>query len=293
MWKLSACWILVLSTTPVYSATSVQVDALDAMRSRYAALATRLQSSPFKQPVVLDSVQTEAHAMGDVYAVVSYPFGTVRRELSSANHWCDVMILHINTKYCRAVGNSTNAVLKVHIGKKTPQPLEAAPVVNLDFSVVDENPAYLQIVLHANEGPMGTSDYKIQLQAIALSANTTFVQLTYSYASGLLGRMAMQTYLATLGAGKVGFTVTEHHADGQPVYVGGVLGLVERNTMRFYFAIDSFLAASSQPAAKQLEHRLQGWFSAVERYPLQLYEMQRSDYLEMKRAEDERQKASF
>lgn len=286
MWKvISVFGCLVLS------ASAAQTDPVAAMRAKHAAVAVRLQSSPFKQPVVLDSVQTADHAQGDVYAVLAYPLATVRRELSGAHHWCDVMSLHANTKYCRAVAGSTGAVLQVYIGQKIPQQLNAASEVNLNFSVENENPEYLQIVLHANQGPIGTSDYKIALQAIALSSNTTFVQLSYSYASGVLGRVAMQTYLATLGAGKVGFTVTGKQADGQPIYVGGSLGLVERNTMRFYFAIDSFLAATSQPVAQRFEHRLQTWFSAVERYPLQLHEMQRSDYIEMKRAEEERQKA--
>lgn len=290
IWKISVCWCLVLSASAAYSASPAQTDALVALHAKHATVAARLQASPFKQPVVLDSVQTTDHAQGDVYAVLAYPLATVRHELSSANHWCDVMSLHANTKYCQAVAGSAGSVLKVYIGQKIPQSLDAASEVNLNFSVVDQNPEYLQVVLHANAGPMGTSDYKIALQAMALSANTTFVQLSYSYASGALGRVAMQTYLATLGAGKVGFTVTGQRADGQPVYVAGVLGLVERNTMRFYFAIDSFLAAASQPASQQLEYRLQSWFTSVERYPLQLHEMQRAEYLEMKRAEDARQK---
>ena len=291
MRKISVFWLLVISSSAAYCASPAHTEALVALRAKHAAVTVRLQSSPFKQPVVLDSVQTEDHAQGHVYAVLAYPLATVRRELSRANHWCDVMNLHANTKYCQATESPAGSVLKVYIGKKTPQSLNAASEVNLSFSVIDQHPEYLQVVLHANAGPMGTSDYKIALQAMALSADTTFVQLSYSYASGALGRVAMQMYLATLGAGKVGFTVTGKRVDGQPVYVAGELAVVERNTIRFYFAIDSFLAAISQPAPQQLEYRLQSWFSAVERYPRQLHEMSRADYLKMKRAEDARQKA--
>lgn len=291
MWKFPVFCCLVLSASAAYSASPPQTEGLLALRAKHAAVAVRLQSSPFKQPVVLDSVQTKDHAQGDVYAVLAYPLATVRRELSSANHWCDVMNLHANTKYCQATDSPAGSMLKVYIGKKTPQLLDAASEVDLSFSVTDQHPEYLQVVLHADAGPLGTRDYKIALKAMALSADTTFVQLSYSYASGALGRVAMQIYLATLGAGKVGFTVTGQRADGQPVYVAGELAVVERNTIRFYFAIDSFLAAISQPAPQQLEHRLQSWFSAVERYPRQLHEMSRADYLKMKRAEDARQKA--
>ena len=110
-----------------------------------------------------------------------------------------------------------------------------------------------------------------------------------TYAMNFIGRLAVHTYLGTVGRGKVGFTVIGKRADGQPDYVGGVRGLVERNTMRYYLAIDSFLGASDAVPAVRLEHRLQSWFTAVERYPRQLHEMDRAEYLEMKRAEHLRQ----
>jgi hypothetical protein len=76
-----------------------------------------------------------------------------------------------------------------------------------------------------------------------------------------------------------------------PDYIGGVRGVVERNTMRYYLAIDAFLSARRALPEAQFEQRLQAWFSAVERYPLQLHEVDRLAYLEMKRAEQQRQQA--
>jgi len=60
---------------------------------------------------------------------------------------------------------------------------------------------------------------------------------------------------------------------------------VERNTMRYYLAIDDYVAA---PAPSQLEQRLNTWFDATERYPRQLHEMEKPDYLAMKRVEAKR-----
>jgi len=77
--------------------------------------------------------------------------------------------------------------------------------------------------------------------------------------------------------------------DGKPIYIDGVRGVVERNTMRYYLAIDAFLGAASAPPAARLEKRLQSWFNAVEQYPRQLHELDRAAYLEMKRAEHKRQ----
>ena len=90
----------------------------------------------------------------------------------------------------------------------------------------------------------------------------------------------MQAYLATAGASKVGFTAN------------GVRGTVERNAMRYYLAIDSYLDTMSLPADQRVEQRLQQWFSATERYPRQLHEMDRSTYVMMKRQEYGRQETA-
>ena len=99
----------------------------------------------------------------------------------------------------------------------------------------------------------------------------------------------MQGYLATIGRDKVGFSVIGNGSDGQPIYQDGMRGVVERNTMRYYLALEAYLGASSGTAAEQQEQRLNDWHSAVERYPLQLHELERSEYLAMKHAEIRRQ----
>jgi len=73
--------------------------------------------------------------------------------------------------------------------------------------------------------------------------------------------------------------------------MGGVRGAVERNAMRYYLAIDSYLDSLGAPAGQQVERRIQGWFNATERYPRQLREMDRPTYVAMKRNEVERQQA--
>jgi hypothetical protein len=99
--------------------------------------------------------------------------------------------------------------------------------------------------------------------------------------------MAMKTYLATVGSDKVGFT-TVGGASGDPQYVGGVRGLLERNTMRYYLAIDAYLATLDKP----LDQRLARWFDATEQYPRQLHEVDRNAYLQMKAQEVQRQQTA-
>ena len=91
---------------------------------------------------------------------------------------------------------------------------------------------------------------------------------------------------------KVGFSTTGPAVDGKPAYVGGTRGLVERSTMRYYLAIDAYLAAISLPPAAQLERRLESWFAATEKYPTQLHEVDKPAYLGMKRNEYKRQQTA-
>ena len=65
--------------------------------------------------------------------------------------------------------------------------------------------------------------------------------------------------------------------------------MLERNTLRYYLAIESYLEAQAQPRAERAEKSLQLWFDATERYAAQLHEVDRDAYLEMKRRELKRQ----
>jgi hypothetical protein len=99
----------------------------------------------------------------------------------------------------------------------------------------------------------------------------------------------MRLYLGTAGADKVGFTVVGKQPDGAPKYVGGMRGVAERNTMRYYLAIESHLGALSSPPQARIEKSLRDWFAATQRYPRQLREMEQAEYLSMKRREYQRQ----
>ena len=283
-----ACLLLISTTADAFAATTTDNSAA-ILRSKYASLEERLRVNQFKQPLALDSAETRNRLQGDVYAVVDHSFGAVGANLSRADHWCDVMLLHINVKYCRSAVGTSGILLSVRLGRKISEDIADAALVEFHFDVAASTPDYLEVVLNAKDGPLGTSDYHIVLEAVALPSARTFIHLTYSYAMNASGWLAMETYLATIGRNKVGFTATGMDADGTISYIGGVRGVVERNTMRYYLAIVSYLGAVGVAPADQPEQRFQGWFSAVEQFPQQLHEMDRREYLDMKRAEYLRQ----
>jgi hypothetical protein len=269
---------------------SVGASAQDAgaLRARHASLRDKFTSNQFGRPLVLESTQTSGDLKGDVYAVVDHPFATVQQALQSAEHWCDILILHLNVKRCRA-GAGTPKMLNLSVGRKFDQPIEDAYQLDFSYRVAASTADYLQVLLSAEEGPLSTKNYRIQVETVPIDARKSLVHMSYAYGYGFAARMAMQTYLATIGSQKVGFTVLDRKPDGKPVYQSGVLGLLERNTMRYYLAIDAYLQAFTLPAAEQPERRIREWYASTERYAEQLHEMEQAEYLDMKRKEMRRQ----
>jgi hypothetical protein len=255
-----------------FGAVAAHADA-GSLRSRYAELKPQLQSNSYGRQLYIDSAEASNSLQGDVYAVLDHPFDKVKGALADPNAWCDIMLLPFNTKACSAHGSN----LMVRIGRKYNQPVDQAYRLDFAFSNAAANASYLETRLNAGQGPFGTRDYRIVVEAVPLDGGHTFMHMSYAYGFGGSGRFAMQAYLATAGANKTGFTTN------------GVRGAVERNSMRYYLAIDAYLDTMDAPQAQRVDKRINEWFSATERYPAQLHEMDRSTYVSMKRQEYGRQ----
>jgi hypothetical protein len=249
--------------------------AASGLQERYAALRERLDQSPYGRPLWLDSREGARKLEGDAFAVLAQPFGQVMSALGPLEHWCDALILPFNVKRCTT--NAATANLSLWVGPKADPSEAMASRLDFEYSIAARASDYFELALKAREGPLGTHDYRIAFRAIPLDASRTFIHLAYSYGFGAFGKAAMQTYLATAGASKVGFS-----RDGQG-FVGGMRGVMERNTMRYYLAIDAYLGSLAAPPVAQPAKRLNDWFTATERYPRQLGEgIGRAQYLAMK-----------
>jgi len=281
---LSACMC-----AAVPAAAKPATDPASALRARHAALREQLEHSSFPQHLHVESSEVPDASQGDVYAVVDYPIATVSEAFSSPANWCDALILHLNVKYCRRVARNGNTVLAAAIGRNFDQPLSSTYQVEFSFRIAASRPDYVDVELAALQGPLGTGNYLISLEAVGLGKQQAFLHLRYSYTYGFAGRSAMKIYLATSGADKVGFTVVGNPNAPQRQYIGGVRGAIERNTMRYYLAIDAYLGAFASSAPVRFERSLERWFSATELYPRQLREIDRETYLAMKRSEYARQ----
>lgn len=267
-------WLTGLAAGCLLAFTTMQANAdAGALKARHGELREQLRSNSYGRQLHIDSKESSSTLQGDVYAVLDHPYEQVKDALQDPAAWCDIMMLPFNTKACQASGNK----LSVRIGRKSDQPAEQAYALEFSFNNASATANYLDTRVTAPEGPVGTRDYRIQVEAVPIEGGKTFMHMRYSYGFGSMGRLAMQAYLSTVGADKVGFTSN------------GVRGTVERNAMRYYLAIDSYLDTMDAASADRVEKRINHWFTATERYPKQLREMDRNTYVTMKRQEYNRQ----
>jgi hypothetical protein len=284
---LAAALALALLATAAPAGDAIGAAALLARRS---SLAPQLASNAFGGPLVLQSEQAARRIEGDVYAVLEHPYAQVAAALADPQQWCEILVLHLNTKQCRAVDGGTQ--LQVRVGRKEPQPVRAAALLAFRWRPPVQRPDYLWAQMDAADGPYDTRDYRLVAEAVPLEAGRTFLHLGYGLAYGGASDLAMRLYLATVGRDKVGFTRVGPPGGEDDGFVGGMRGVVERNTMRYYLALDAYLDSLAAPPGQQLEQRLQAWFAATEKYPRQLHEVERDAYLRMKREEVRRQRAA-
>lgn len=277
-------WVVYLTIWAALLLVALAVSAQPShgLRAQYDRLSTQLASSPFQRPLLLHSSDDGAHPSGEMHAVLGHSFDTLAQSLRRADAWCELLTLPANVKRCRVTGDGAAPTLQLAIGRKTDQPVEEAHAVDFRFQVVAAQAQYLLVEMQAAKGPLGTSQYRLTLEAVPLDARRSFVRMRYAYANNLAARLATSAYLATAGRDKVGFSVVGRHPGGEPRYVGGIQGIAERNTMRYFLAIESYLDTLPTPPEQRLERRLRDWFLATERYPRQLHELTLEEYLASK-----------
>ena len=221
-------------------------DPAAALRARYVALSQQLEDSAIQRGLYLESTDSSRAPRGDAFAVIDYPFAMVTAAFATPANWCESLILHLNVQYCRASTRDGFPQLSAAVGRKTNQPLADTHRINFVYKVAVSGADYTRVELSSREGPLGTGNYLIALELIALDAQHSFMHIQYSYTQGFLARCATSVYFSTRGRDKVGFTWI-HDEDDPPHLVRGIRGAAERNTMRYYLAIDAYLQALGSP----------------------------------------------
>lgn len=267
------------------AALALEAGTAAGLLAKRQELQAALRDSAFGEPLVIVSKELPDRIEGDVYAELPHDFAVATAAFRTPQGVCELLFLHLNVHGCRVADGGVSVLAGP---KKTGG---AGMTVQMHYTMRTEidAPGHLRVVLTAPTGPLSTTDYRMVFEAVPLEAARSFVHFGFGHNSGLLARMAMQTYLATAGREKIGFTVTGRDAQGQPQYVRGERGSLERNVMRYYLALLAHCRERGGSADERLQARLRAWFALTERHAAQLHEYSLDDYLAEKARDLSRQ----
>jgi hypothetical protein len=256
----------------------------EALAARYAAWQKTVEQDSTGPRLAIASETTGNRMRGDIDGVVPAPFATLAARLASPGDWCEIALLHLNVKTCTHERGSRGPIVTFYSGSKRFQAPEQAYALQYRFRIEKTAPEYIAIALTATTGPLETRDYSIVVEAMPVGSHS-FIHLSYAYRPSAASKLATGTYLATVGASKKGFSIIGRERDGSPSYVSGLRGVVERNAVRNFLAIQAFLEGCDLPLPSRVTRALERWFDLTERYPLQLRELERAEYLAVKERE--------
>ena len=275
--RYRAAPILVL--TFVISAFADSHDGVGPLKELHEKVEHLLEQSTPEHPFYLHAEERKHIETGDAAFYMPAPFDELSLALADVASWCDILPLHLNVKGCVFDDAANNPELTLFLGHKGYQPTEDAHRIDYDFSS-EASDGYFEARFYADKGPLGTSDYRIEFEAMPVGDNT-FARLRTSEHQSWISSKAMNIYLSTKGAGKSGISVVGYDDSGRPLYSAGEQGAVERNVLRYYFAVVAFFETLDKQDDSRFESALQEWFAATERYP-QLYEMDQDEDLSAK-----------
>ena len=244
-------------------------------------LQAALRDNAFGEPLVIVSKELPDRIEGDVFAELPHDFAVATAAFRTPQGVCELLFLHLNVHGCRVVDGGVSVLA----GPKKAGGAGMTAQMHYTMRTEIDVPGHLRVVLAAPTGPLATTDHRMVFEAVPLEGARSFVHVGFGHNSGMLARMAMQTYLATAGREKIGFTVTGRDAQGQPQYVSGERGSLERNVMRYYLALLAHCRERGGSAQERMQARLRTWFALTERHAAQLHEYSLEDYLAEKARE--------
>ena len=276
---------LLLCVCLTFFTVHVVVASPDDLRETYEEIEDVLLENNYDTPIHLESEKFNNMISGDVYGIIYHPYKTVSKNITSQINWCEIMPQHLNIKACTYQYINKQCRLTFYSGRKFYEKADDAYQLNYQFKVTTLKDDYFNVTLNLEEGPLDTTDYIINVEAIPLTDSSTFIHLSYEYKYGIWTHIAMSTYFATIGRKKVGFTISGEDKNQKPIYIKGIRGVIERNSMRYYFAIKSYLDTKNIPKETRFIKKISSWFDLTERHHTQLYEMDKKDYLKYKKME--------
>ncbi len=289
--KLVLCLLTaaILASAQTAAALGPSEQGHQTLLETYQRNLARLENSSFGLPLAVDSAEINDQIHVDVYGIFAHPFSNMVNVLQVPANWCDIVPLYPNIKACTAKNIADGWELTFYLASKGYHPPQDSRPVIYRFGFMARQEQYIDINLTADDGPFGTKNHKMRFETLPLEGDRTFVHVSYGYRDSTALRLAARVFFATVSRGMTGFSVTGTDKKGNPVYVGGPRGAVERSAVRYYLAMQAFLDTLHLPLEKRATGRIKAWYSLASRYGTQLLDMGKEEYLTAKTRERQNQ----
>ncbi len=227
------------------------------------------------QPLFINSRINGQKVSSVIISETEIPYSRISTEITDSAVWCEIAMLHLNIKSC--IHRSSQ--ITFFAGRKYYQSPDKASRFPYSFRVLQHSPEITSVSLYSEEGPGGTSDHRMDFEAVPYKKGT-IIRFSLSFrGSAVSGRIA-DLYFVTLGSEKQGFTYSEY--SGRKRFTGGVQGALERNSMRYYLAMVVHFQTRNGVSALE---KASLWYDYTERYRKQLHEVEKNEYLDAKEKE--------
>jgi hypothetical protein len=279
--------VIGLSLSSTVNADEVKEITPDHLVDQYHKLEKTGKRLAATLPIYLKTVQKEKVLNVSLLGKIPFKFSDVSAVLAKPGSYCDFLPLLFNVKTCVITELNPVTRMKFYVAGKHYTPPITSYRIHAVFRLVDRTPDKIRVRMEADPDTPGKSDYGVDLVAIPLDGET-LMYLKSRYAPGRITRMATNTYVNVFARDKPGFTEIQEPG-GKKKLITGFPAVIERSSVRAYFALKAYTLNYHLPPDKRFEACLKTWYDLNQPYKKQLYELERDQYLQIKRREHKNQ----
>lgn len=235
-------------------------------------------------PIHLFTRQEKNRLTVKLIGVMPYSYTEVASVLSQPQSYCEFLPLMFNVKSCIVAEQNPQTQIRYYVAGKHYNPPLTSFRINSVYRLLQYKGDFLSVNLESDEDSLGSSQYRVELRAIPYNGQT-LISVNSLYAPGRLTRMATYTYINVFARNKPGFTMVKQDDAAKPSPITGFPAIIERSSVRAYLALKSLLTNRHLRPEQQFEARLRTWYDLNSPYNKQLYELDRNQYLDIKRRE--------
>jgi len=260
------------------------VTETETLVQQYLAASQRSPGLAKGLPIHLFTRQEKHRLTVKLVGLMPYSYTEVASVLSQPQSYCEFLPLMFNVKSCIVAEQSPQTQIRYYVAGKHYNPPLTSFRINSIYRLLQYKGDFLSVNLESDEDSLGSSQYRVELRAIPYNGQT-LISVNSLYAPGRLTRMATYTYINVFARNKPGFTLVKQEGDAKPSPITGFPAIIERSSVRAYLALKSLLTNRYLRPEQQFEARLQTWYDLNSPYDKQLYELDRNQYLDIKRRE--------